>query len=144
VRKRETHSKPVEDALFLHYAPRNRLVVLTGSQDPERALRDGYQLRIHDLDARYRETATHFPFVMSAVAASEDGRHLAWITHDERHSPGEITLWDVERWQEAGRLEWDPEDPLRDLAFSPDGHTLVTGSSAGVVKFWPWRLLLEG
>jgi hypothetical protein len=54
-----------------------------------------------------------------------------------------VTIWDVDVWQVAGRLEWNTEDDLRELAFSPDGQTLAIGSGSGVVKLVPWRLLLE-
>jgi WD40 repeat protein len=139
----ETGAGRDEDVLFLHYTPTgSHLVLITGSTEPERR-HEQHQLRLWDVAKGQQEQCVNVPFGISAVAASADGRFLAWVVHDEQHSPGEITFWDVERWQEAGRLEWDPEDSLRDLAFSADGQTLVTGSEAGVVKLWPWRLLLE-
>ncbi len=132
-----------DEVLFLQYSPSgSHLVLITGSLDPERS-QNPHHLRLWDVARGHEERSARVPFGVIAVALSPDGTHLAWIIHDEQHSPGEITFWDVARWQEAGRLEWDPEDPLSDLAFSPDGQTLVTGSQAGVLKLWPWRLLLE-
>jgi hypothetical protein len=137
----ETGCNRFGDVLFLHYTAKDRLVALTGSQSAERA-RDGHALRLLDVKARRELRNCSFPFPISAIASSPDGRYLAWLVHDEKHSLAEVTFWDVERWQKAGALEWDTEDVLHCLDFSPDGQTLVTGSSSGVVKFWPWRLLL--
>jgi WD40 repeat protein len=136
-----SHFKPIEDVLFLQFAPDDRLVVLTGSQSAEHA-HLGHQLHLRNLADKYREIATHHIPPIAAIGSSHDGRYLAWVVHDQQHSPGEITLWDVQAWQEIGRLEWNPEDPLHCIDFSPDGQTLVTGSADGVVKLWPWRLLL--
>jgi hypothetical protein len=142
-RRLETQCRPVEDILFVHFAA-NRLVVVTGCQEPELALSLGCQLRLLNLARGHEERSADFSFVIAAIAATPDGRYLAWVVHDEQHSPGEVTFWDVERWHEVGRLEWGPEDSVLALDFSPDGQTLVTGSSAGVVKLWPWHLLLKG
>jgi WD40 repeat protein len=136
----ETKANPGEDVLFVHFIP-DRLVVVTGDS-PRTG--NGNLLQTLSLGHRAPEHSTRFPFDIAVIAPSPCGRYLAWVVHDDQHSPGEITFWDLQRWQEAGRLEWDPEDPLLALDFSPDGQTLVTGSSAGVVKLWPWRLLLEG
>jgi hypothetical protein len=128
---------------YLEHTPDGRaLVMLTGPDeaDPDRR---SWQLRRYDL-ARQREerqTPVHPP---SAVALTPDGRYLARVHHGQKHSPAVVYFWDLERWQEAGWLEWSPEDDLRALDFSPDGRTLATGSAAGVVKLWPWRALLEG
>jgi hypothetical protein len=80
---------------------------------------------------------------ITAIAASPDGAWLAWVTHDERHSPAAVTFWDVNAARQRGSLEWNPADALYDLAFSSDGRMLVTGSGDGMVQLWPWRLLLD-
>jgi hypothetical protein len=139
-----TGARGDEDVLFLHYTPDGRhLVLITGGTAPDSG-RETHQLRLWNLARRSEEHYAHVPRRIVAVALSPDGSHLAWVVHDLQHSPGEITFWDLGSWQEAGRLEWDPEDSLRDLAFAPDGQALVTGSEVGVIKLWPWRLLLEG
>ena len=127
-----------EDVLYLEYSPDGTsLVLVTGSEEQDFA-----HLRLWDL-ARRREEHSAQVRVLSAVAMSPDGRYLAWVSHHPQQSPAEVTFWDLQRWDVVGALEWDPEDDLRDLAFSPDGQTLATGSGAGVVKLFPWRLLLE-
>lgn len=131
-----------DDILFLHCAGEDRLVVLTGTRSPSGGDHRHTLRRWTLAHDHHEETNLHVPFAISAIAACPDGHTLAWLVHDVRHSPGEVTFWDVERWQEVGRLEWDPEDVLRALTFSTDGQTLATGSAAGVVKLWPWRLLL--
>jgi WD40 repeat protein len=136
---------PEEKIRFLHQgATPVQLVLITGTEDRNHGIDSNHVLRLLDLATSREERTLRFPFVIWRVAPSPCGRYLAWIVRDQQHSPSEITFFDLKTWQELGRLEWDPEDPLRDLDFSPDGHTLVTGSAAGVVKFWPWRLLLEG
>jgi hypothetical protein len=141
----QSSGKPGEDVHFLHYGPgADQLVLLTACQVRNQGFDSNPVLRPLRFSGRSRErSSTHFPFRISAVASSPGGRYLAWVAEDERRPPGEVTVWDVERWEQAGWLEWDPEDPPRVLGFSPDGQTLVSGSSAGVVKLWPWRLLLE-
>jgi hypothetical protein len=100
-----------------------------GDRNPQRPFRVGSRHEIPEI---------------SALALSPDASTLAWVIHDDQHSPAEVTLWDVANGRERGRLEWDGEEMIRELTFTPDGQTLVTGSEWGTVKFWPWRLLLEG
>jgi hypothetical protein len=72
---------------------------------------------------------------------SIDGRYFAYTALNERQ-PGEVGFFDIAEWAEVGRVTWEPEGDIVDLAFSPDGQTLVTISQAGVVKLLPWRTLL--
>jgi hypothetical protein len=138
-----TSGKPGEDVVFLHGGPSaEQLVLLTACQARNQGFDSNPVLHLLDIVGRCKDGSTHFPFRIEAVAASPDGRYLAWTAEDQRRSPGEVTVWDVERRQEAGWLEWDLQDSPRVLAFSPDGQTLVSGSSSGVVKLWPWRRLL--
>ena len=106
-------------------------------------IHSGWRLRIWDLTTRRQTHVTDLPVYIRVAALSPDGRYLAYVVHDEQHSPGEILFWDIEFWTSAGRLEWNLEDAIMDLAFSPEGQTLATISQAGVVKLWPWRLLLR-
>jgi hypothetical protein len=126
------------DVMFLDYTPDGiSLVLITGRDDQNVA-----RLRLWNLSQGAAVRSTEVP-VLSAVALSPDGCYLAWVCHDQRHSPAEVAFRDVQKWESAGALEWDPEDDVRELAFSPDGQTLATGSSLGIVKLFPWRLLLE-
>jgi WD40 repeat protein len=133
---------PNEEVLFLDYTPDGRrLVLITGDRTWGAS---SHRLRLWDLEGGREVKKADIPFLTRVASLSPDGRYLAHVVHDEQHSPGEIHFWDLERWQQAGRLEWNPEDAINDLAFSPDGQTLATCSQGGVVKLWPWRLLLEG
>lgn len=133
---------PEEDVQFVEYLPdAERLIALTG--DPETAFERPWHLRRWSFE-RYRETHQSSITPPSAVAMSHDGRYLAMLCHDQRASPAAVTFWDLDRWRPAGWLEWNPDDNLRCLAFSPDGRWLATGSANGFVKLWPWRSLLEG
>jgi WD40 repeat protein len=78
-----------------------------------------------------------------ALAFSPDGSYLAWVDAGGEPSHGSLVFWDVAESREAGMLEWDPQDAIFDLAFSPEGQTLATAASSGAVKLWPWRRLLE-
>jgi WD40 repeat protein len=132
------------EIVFLDFTPDARaLVVLSVTSLSTLARRKG-EVLVWDLQAGREVPGSRgaVPFI-SSVALSPDGRYLAWVVHDEKHSPGAVTFWDIEKAEEVGVLEWDGEDLLRELAFAPDGEHLATGSAAGTVKFWPWALLLE-
>ena len=75
---------------------------------------------------------------------SPDARYLASIRYDDRHSPAAIHFWDLVAWHDVGWIEWDPEDAVHALAFSPDNETLAIGTHHGRIKLVPWRLLLVG
>jgi WD40 repeat protein len=132
-----------EEVMFLHYTPDgHRLVMIVGTTGISSS-GTPHVLRLLDLKGDRELASTNIPSHTRVAALSADRRYLASIVHDEQHSPGEILFWDLLTWKQAGRLEWNPEDALNDLAFSPDSQTLATVSEAGVVKRWPWRLLLE-
>jgi hypothetical protein len=85
----------------------------------------------------------------SAAAFSPDGRFLAFLVHDQQHSPTAVYFlaWSArnagEVEQMSALLEWDSQEMLCDLCFLPDGSTLLTGGLDGTVKCWPWRRLVE-
>jgi WD40 repeat protein len=133
-------------AHLLDYTPDGQhLVLLTGRGGFDLILEPELRLEVWDVARRQerlelRANVTH----PSTAALSPDGRYLAWVVHDQRHSPGSITFWDLFTAREEAQLEWDGQDMIYDLTFSPDGETLATGSQSGTVKLWPWRRLLEG
>jgi WD40 repeat protein len=143
-----------QEVVFLHYVRGGTaLLLLTGPEDgmdlpvipvsePGRNQNGGH-LRLWDLKHNREERRADVP-LPSSLALTPDGRALAMVVHDERRSPAEVVFWDVEAWQEAGRLEWNPDADVRCLAFSPDGQTLAMGAGDGSVVLAPWRLLLEG
>jgi WD40 repeat protein len=130
-----------DEVLMLEHLPGGRLLALVGSRQVDRR---GTPHRLHLCEAATGRSlrSAPLPFHLGVTSVSSDRRHLAYVVHDERHSPGEICFWDLESWRDAGRLEWDPEDVINAVAFSPDGETLATASQGGRVKLWPWRLLL--
>lgn len=132
------------EVYLLQYTPDGKRLVCVTESAFSLSGASTCRLHLRELETDAEPRTTTVPARTRAAALSPDGRYFASIVHDDLHSPGEILFWDLLQWSEAGRLEWNPEDALNDLAFSPDGHTLATISAAGVVKLWPWRLLLEG
>ncbi len=131
-----------EEVFFIQYTPDGlSLVLITGSSEVGHWMRNSIQLRLWNLERPYEVEYANIP-IISSGALSPDGRFLAWIAHDDQNSPAEVTFWDLDDWRVAGWLEWNSEDDLRELAFSPDGETLAIGSASGVVKLVPWRLLM--
>jgi hypothetical protein len=140
-RSRKCPKDAGEHWLFMQYSPHGkRLVLLSGESSPVPRLR---QLYLLPLEGRKKARTARLPEGLSRAALSPDGRCLGCVASTREGLRGEVFLWDVENWQEAGRLRGDLVDGLRDLAFSPDGQKLATISRGGVVKLWPWRLLLQ-
>ncbi|HEV3143458.1 MAG TPA: WD40 repeat domain-containing protein [Gemmataceae bacterium] len=63
------------------------------------------------------------------VALSRDGKWLA------ASADRVVKLYDVQRAREIATLEGH-KGMIRALAFSPDGHTLATGSADKTIRFW--------
>jgi WD40 repeat protein len=134
-----------EEFQFIAYTPDGRRLVLITGDRMSLGDRPPYRRRLHvcDLVGDEGDRECALPFYVHVAALSPDGRYLAYVVHDEQHPPGEMVFFDLEQWDEAGRLTWNPKDAINDLAFSGDGQTLATVSAAGVVKLWPWGLLLK-
>src|SRR6266446_1604426 len=67
---------------------------------------------------------------MSAIAISRSGQY--WAAGSER---GDAWIWD-EEGQVLHRMWRAHMDRIRTLSFSPDGHSLVTGSWDNSIKLW--------
>jgi hypothetical protein len=83
--------------------------------------------------------------LVSALAFSPDGRTLAtgsfvsgryWVRPTPSRS--EIKLWTVASGREKATLR-DEGGPVRCLAFSADGQTLVSGAEASVIESLDWK-----
>lgn len=70
------------------------------------------------------------PAMAESLAASPDGRMLAWADFE-----GTITLWDLVANQVRRRFK-DHSNRIPSLAFSPDGKTLASGSVDTTVLIW--------
>jgi WD40 repeat protein len=68
-----------------------------------------------------------------AMVLSPDGRLLATADGINRA----VTLWDLAAGRPVRTLPLDvPGQYVRDVAFSPDGHTVSAATYLGVVQFW--------
>src|SRR5579864_318605 len=65
-----------------------------------------------------------------ALALTRDGHRLA------ASADRTAKLYDVERGREIATMEGH-KGMIRALAFSPDGHTLASGSADKTIRFWP-------
>jgi len=70
------------------------------------------------------------PELAESLAASPDGRMLAWGDFE-----GTITLWDLAANQVRRRFK-EHSNRIPSLAFSPDGKTLASGSTDTTVLIW--------
>lgn len=78
---------------------------------------------------------------VSTLAVSPDGKHLltgsTWLAHDQQGIPQDnsLRLWDVETGKEFRRFA-DVLFPITDVAFSPDGKSIVAGGMNSMLGLW--------
>jgi WD40 repeat protein len=74
-----------------------------------------------------------------AVAFSPDGRTVAtgaWAHKwGKAGTPAEVQLWNVGNWEPRGAPLLHPE-PVKAIAFSPDGRTLLSSCMDGKARLW--------
>ncbi len=95
----------------------------------------------HTLDPRGPPLASQHGSVYS-VAFSPDGETLA--TGGQK---GWIVLWEVDDGQQRAEFQVDVDETrenpdhqtIYDLAFTPDGATLIAGDESGTIALWDWR-----
>jgi eukaryotic-like serine/threonine-protein kinase len=110
----------------------NGSAVASGSIDREVKLRDGRTLQPRPNLPPMKHTGA-----INTVAFSPDSRMMASGSGDHyaRGQPAEVKLWDVETGAQCTAPLIHPDQVLS-LCFTPDGKTLITGCSDGVLRFW--------
>src|SRR5262249_53821449 len=87
--------------------------------------------RVHTLDlATRQETRPTFGQRQRAMAMSADGRRLLTGGSDKA-----ATLWDLATIRPL-TPPMEHQDEIRGVAFTPDGHTLLTATENGQLRFW--------
>jgi hypothetical protein len=99
--------------------------------------RGGSTLASWSLDRKQQTSHRALRAHSCAWAFSHDAE---WVAGADKAAVMIEHVFDRLRWF---RLEHGRWERLEALAFSPDGHTLATADSRGVVKLWPWRRLIE-
>lgn len=88
-----------------------------------------------------------FSVAIRTLAFSPSGGLLA-VGWADRDKAGDISIWDLETFRETGRLRGHQE-MVTSLAFTPDGHALISSSGAGLthyageIKVWDLLSLAE-
>jgi WD40 repeat protein len=101
-------------------------VSATFSRDGRRILSSGWgdrTIRLWDVESGTELRRFEHSNIALGAALSRDGTRAATSDHDNT-----LRLWDVERGHELLQFELKDVVAVRSIAFSPDGHYLLTGS----------------
>ncbi|MFV9507530.1 MAG: WD40 repeat domain-containing protein [Oscillochloridaceae bacterium umkhey_bin13] len=80
--------------------------------------------------------------VVTAVAFAPDGSHVVAASTGWRSEAGAVWIWSLQPATEPTRLTIDTNermlDPLVQVAFAPDGTSIVAGTASGSLLRWAW------
>ncbi len=78
------------------------------------------------------------PQFLHGTAVSRDGKYVASasFTYFPEIKTGRVRIWEAATGKLVGTPERDHPDNAWNVAFSPDGHTLVSGSSDRTLQRW--------
>jgi hypothetical protein len=95
---------------------------------------------------RARPVALPDRAVLFGSVRSPDGQTVAAPADlhpyiDVEASAEGVVFWDAVTLEERGRVDF--RQPVRHLAFTPDGETLLVLTADGSLRSWPWRELVD-
>jgi WD40 repeat protein len=92
-------------------------------------------IRIWDLSSGACLRTLSLDGTVSVLAFSPQGDYLVSAGGKQRSESRNLRVWDRATWTEADPFS-TPSSWIMDLAFSPDGKRLATGSRDQTVKLW--------
>ena len=127
------HPGPVTALAFA----RNGRILATGGEDGSIAFWDVSEGLLIKPRAVINDVASHRVY---ALAFSNDWRYLAAVTWDK--SRPNLLLIDVDRARPVRALRLERQ--LTNVAWHPEGHTLLSAGASGIIQAWDVAGLLKG